>query len=87
MLPELQRRGLNFYYPTAGMTALRNFHGTTPLLFQNGATLYGTYAGDVTTLNSEEAIKGLTELTELFTQSMIFQWMFRTSLKISETAI
>lgn len=66
MLPELQMRGLNFYYPTAGMTALRNFHGTTPLLFQNGATLYGTYAGD-TTLNSEEAIKGLTELTELFT--------------------
>lgn len=66
MLPELQMRGLNFYYPTAGMTALRNFHGTTPLLFQNGATLYGKYAGD-TTLNSEEAIKGLTQLTELFT--------------------
>jgi ABC-type glycerol-3-phosphate transport system substrate-binding protein len=66
MLPELQMRGLNFYYPTAGMTALRNFHGTTPLLFQNGATLYGTYAGD-TTLNSEAAIKGLTQLTELFT--------------------
>ncbi len=66
MLPELQMRGLNFYYPTAGMTALRNFHGTTPLLFQNGATLYGTYAGD-TTLNSEEAVEGLTQLTELFT--------------------
>jgi ABC-type glycerol-3-phosphate transport system substrate-binding protein len=66
MLPELQMRGLNFYYPTAGMLKMRNFHGTTPLLFQNGATLYGEYAGD-TTLNSEEAIKGLTELTDLFT--------------------
>lgn len=66
MLPELQMRGLNFYYPTAGMLKMRNFHGTTPLLFQNGATLYGEYAGD-TTINSEEAIKGITELTELFT--------------------
>ncbi len=66
MLPELQMRGLNFYYPTAGMTAMRNFHGTTPLLFQHGAALYGTYAGD-TTLNTEEAIEGITQLTELFT--------------------
>ncbi|HWT73219.1 MAG TPA: extracellular solute-binding protein [Mobilitalea sp.] len=66
MLPELQMRGLNFYYPTAGMTAMRNFHGTTPLLFQNGGSLYGTYAGD-TTLNSEASIKGITQLTELFT--------------------
>lgn len=66
MLPELQMRGLNFYYPTAGMLKMRNFHATTPLLFQNGATLYGEFAGD-TTINSEAAIKGITELTELFT--------------------
>lgn len=66
MLPELQMRGLNFYYPTAGMTAMRNFHGTTPLLFQNGGSLYDTNAGD-TMLNSEESIQGITQLTELFT--------------------
>lgn len=66
MLPELQMRGMNFYYPTAGMVALKTFHGTTPLLFQNGATLYGENAGD-TTINSDAAIKGFTELTELFT--------------------
>lgn len=66
MLPELQMRGLNFYYPTAGMVALKTFHGTTPLLFQYGASLYGETAGN-TTINSEEAIKGFTELTELFT--------------------
>lgn len=66
ILPDLQMRGLNFFYPTAAMLAMRNFHGTTPLLFQNGATLYGANAGD-TTLNSEEAIEGLTQLTELFT--------------------
>lgn len=66
MLTDLQMRGLNFYHPTAGMGAMRNFHGTTPLLFQYGANLYDTYAGD-TAINSEEAVKGFTELTELFT--------------------
>ncbi len=66
MLPELQMRGLNFYYPTAGMIALKTFHGTTPLLYQYGATLYGETAGN-TAINSDAAMKGLTELTELFT--------------------
>lgn len=66
MLPELQMRGLNFYYPTAGMVALKTFHGTTPLFYQYGATLYGESAGN-TTINSDAAIKGFTELTELFT--------------------
>lgn len=66
MLTDLQMRGLNFYHPTAGMAAMRNFHGTTPLLFQYGASLYDTYAGD-TAINSEEAVKGFTELVELFT--------------------
>jgi len=66
MLPELQMRGLNFYYPTAGMVGFKHFHGTTPLLYQYGASLYGKTAGD-TTINSEAAIKGFTELTELFT--------------------
>lgn len=66
MLPELQMRGLNFYYPTAGMLVMRNYHGTTPLLFQNGASLYTDFVGK-TALNSEEAIKGFTTLTELFT--------------------
>lgn len=66
MLPELQMRGLNFYYPTAGMLVMRNYHGTTPLLFQNGASLYTDFVGK-TALNTEEAIKGFTTLTELFT--------------------
>ena len=66
MLTDLQMRGLNFYYPTAGMSGMRNFHGTTPLLFQHGASLYHTFAGD-TAINSEEAVEAFTELTELFT--------------------
>ena len=67
MLPELQMRGLNFYYPTAGMTAMRNFHGTTPLIVQNGGYLYYGTAQDGTALGSEEAVAGFTQLTDLFT--------------------
>ena len=67
MLPELQMRGLNFYYPTAGMMAMRNFHGTTPLIVQNGGYLYYGNAQDGTALGSEEAVAGFTQLTDLFT--------------------
>ena len=67
MLPELQMRGLNFYYPTAGMTAMRNFHGTTPLIFQNGGALYSGTAQEGTTLGSEASVEGFTTLTDLFT--------------------
>lgn len=66
MLPDLQMRGLNVYYPTASMLAMRNFHGTTPLIFQNGGSLYGTTAQELE-IDSEASIEGFTELTELFT--------------------
>lgn len=66
LIPELTQRGLSFYYPTAGTTGTRTFAMTTPLLYQHGASLYDTIAGD-TTLDSEKAIEGFTELTELFT--------------------
>ena len=66
MLPDLQMRGLNVYYPTAAMLAMRNFHGTTPLIFQNGGELYGDTALDIE-LDSEASVEGFTQLTELFT--------------------
>ncbi len=66
MLPDLQMRGLNVYYPTASMIAMRNFHGTTPIIFQYGGTLYGETALDLT-VNDEASIEGITALTELFT--------------------
>lgn len=67
MLPELQMRGLDFYYPASGMLAMRNFHGTTPLVVQNGGSLYYETAELGTALGEEEAIKGFTALTDLFT--------------------
>ena len=66
MLPDLQMRGLNVYYPTASMMAMRNFHGTTPIIFQYGGSLYGETALDITA-NDEASIEGITALTELFT--------------------
>lgn len=67
MLPELQMRGLNFYYPTAGMLQLRNFHGTTPIIIQNGGSLYNPTASTGTALGNEESVDGFKKLTDLFT--------------------
>lgn len=67
MLPELQMRGLNFYYPTAGMLLMRNFHGTTPLIVQNGGSLYNPTANTGTAFGSESTVNGFTTLTDLFT--------------------
>ena len=67
MLPELQMRGLDFYYPTAGMLQMRNFHGTTPIIMQNGGSLYNQNASSGTALGNEESVNGFTKLTDLFT--------------------
>ncbi len=67
MLPDLQMRGLNFYYPTAGMIQMRNFHGTAPLIMQNGGSLYYDTAASGTALGSEASVNGFEKLTELFT--------------------
>ena len=67
MLPKLQMRGLNFYYPTAGMTLMRNFHGTTPLIVQNGGSLYAKTAANGTAIGNEKSVNGFTKLTDLFT--------------------
>lgn len=67
MLPELKMRGLNYYQPVSGMLAMRNFHGTTPLIHQFGGSLYEATAQEGTAFGNAEAIDGFTYLTELFT--------------------
>lgn len=66
ILPELQRRNMNFYFPTAGMVGLKVFPGTLPLILQSGGSIYGDVVAD-TLLDSEMSLKGFRELTELFT--------------------
>ena len=65
-LPELQRKGMNFFYPTAGMAGLKTFAGTMPIIYQNGGSFYGDTISK-TTLNDNKSIEGMRELTELFT--------------------
>lgn len=66
MLPDLQMRGLNFYYPTARTVGMKTFLDTTPILFQSGGTLYDG-AIDKAILTSEENVEGFTTLTNPFT--------------------
>lgn len=66
MLPELQAQGMNFYYPTAGMSGTKSFAGTLPLILQNGGSIYGDTVGN-TMLDTETSLKGFKELTDLFT--------------------
>ncbi len=66
ILPELQRRNMNFYFPTAGMVGMKVFPGTLPLILQCGGSIYDTTIGD-TTLDSDASLKGFREMTELFT--------------------
>ncbi|WP_169793102.1 extracellular solute-binding protein [Amphibacillus sediminis] len=64
-LPELQRRGMNFFYPTAGMGGMKTFAGTMPLIYQSGGQLYGDTIHR-TELNNNDTIEGMRLLTELF---------------------
>lgn len=66
ILPELQRRNMNFYFPTAGMVGTKVFPGTLPLILQSGGSIYADTVSD-TTLDSEASLNGFREMTELFT--------------------
>ncbi|MDP2426403.1 MAG: extracellular solute-binding protein [bacterium] len=66
MLPTLQRFGMNFYYPTSGGASLKWFYQTSPLIYQNGGTIYNA-DGLSTSINSEASFKGLKLLADLYT--------------------
>lgn len=66
ILPELQRRNMNFYFPTAGMVGMKVFPGTLPLILQAGGSIYADTVAN-TTLDSEESLVGFQEMTDLFT--------------------
>lgn len=66
ILPELQRRNMNFFYPTAGMVGMKVFPGTLPLILQAGGAIYSDTVGK-TTLDSEASLAGFREMTDLFT--------------------
>ncbi|MCR5753421.1 MAG: extracellular solute-binding protein [Acetatifactor sp.] len=65
ILPELQRFGMNFYHNIATIDGYKWFYQTSPLIYQNGGSLY-TEDGLHTAINRPEAVKGLRTLGELF---------------------
>ncbi len=68
MLPELQRRGLNFYIPLSSSTASKSIMTTAPFIYQYGGNLFSDDATRTTIADSEslEAIKLMTELYTLY---------------------
>lgn len=66
ILPELQRMGMNFYHQAAGMLGTKTFAATMPSIYQNGGSFYGDTVL-TTTLDTDESLSGIKELTELFT--------------------
>ncbi len=65
ILPELQRFGMNFYHNIATIDGYKWFYQTTPLIYQNGGSLY-TEDGLHTAINRPEAVLGIKTLGELF---------------------
>lgn len=65
MMPELQRHSMNFYVPMAGWSGLKPLYTTSPYIFQNGGSLFKP-DGLNTNIRSEETVKGMELMTELF---------------------
>lgn len=64
ILPELQRRGMNFFIPMCEQTT-KFFNTTAPFIFQTGGRIYSK-SGLETAINDEKSVKGFELMTELF---------------------
>ncbi|MBB6672178.1 extracellular solute-binding protein [Cohnella nanjingensis] len=66
ILPDLQRYGLNFFDPLALTGGNKQIWLTSPFIYQHGGELF-TPDGGKTAIDSESAIAGIKEMTDLFT--------------------
>ncbi|ACJ76354.1 bacterial extracellular solute-binding protein [Thermosipho africanus TCF52B] len=64
ILPEIQRRGMNFFIPMCEQTT-KFFNTTAPFIFQAGGRIY-TKDGLKAAIGEEKAVKGFELMTELF---------------------
>ena len=65
-LPLLQSYGLNYFIPLSQYSGLKPFVATLPFIHQFGGSLYAD-DGMSTTINTEETLRGLTLMSELYT--------------------
>lgn len=66
ILPQLQRYGMNFYDPIAGVGGYKPFYTTVPFIYQSGGSLFQSN-GMGTSIDSEQALNGFKLMTNLFT--------------------
>jgi len=66
VLPELQRYGMNYFEPLAQYGGFKPFVATIPFIYQFGGTLFSD-DGMSTLINSEENLRGMRMMTDLFT--------------------
>jgi len=66
ILPLLQSYGMNYFVPLAQFSGLKPFVATLPFIYQFGGDLY-TENGMATNINSEETLRGIRLMSELFT--------------------
>jgi ABC-type glycerol-3-phosphate transport system substrate-binding protein len=66
LMPQLRRMGMNYYVPLSSTNAYKSLQITAPFYYQNGADLYQDN-GIYTDIDSEEAIKAMRLMTDLFT--------------------
>ncbi len=64
-LPTLNRNGMSFYLPTSSPTASKSIALISPYIYQQGGKLYDK--DGFSAVNSEEAIKGFSLLTDFYT--------------------
>lgn len=88
MMPVLLRNSMNFGFPIASGGAFKNYHVTSPYIYQNKGRFY-SYDGASTAIDEDEAMKGFRQMTELFTiyggQSVVAN--FYNSFRFSEIPI
>lgn len=88
MMPILLRNSMNFGFPIASGGAFKNYHVTSPYIYQNKGSFY-SYDGASTAIDDDEAMKGFREMTELFTiyggQTVVAN--FYNSFRFSEIPI
>lgn len=66
ILPLLQSYGMNYFVPLAQFSGLKPYVATMPFIYQFGGDLYAD-DGMSTAINSEETLKGITLMSDLFT--------------------
>ncbi len=66
ILPLLQSYGMNYFVPLSQYSGLKPFVATLPFIYQFGGDLYSAN-GMQTAIYSEETLKGITLMSDLFT--------------------